>query len=144
MEFVRSLRCGDRVYMARTPCAGVGISVIRGDTLVAAAGAVTAVPLGPELVVGAPDVGVGALFEQIDPDYQLLEIPLEFKVGGQRRLAHCGTRTLGPYWIYVIRGFCPGMSGTDECAAIVRVGTFTETPTSSTAQLLGGGEVERV
>jgi hypothetical protein len=146
MEFVRSLRRDDLVYVARTLCAGVGISVIRGETLVAAAGAVTAVPLGRDLVVGVPAVmeAVGALFEQIDPDYQSPEIPLDFGIGGQRFLGHSGTRTLGPYWIQVIRGFCPGMPGTDECAAIARVGCFPETPVSSTAQLLGRGEVERV
>jgi hypothetical protein len=145
MEFVRALRGGDLVYFARTPCAGVGISVMRGETLVAAAGAVTAVPLGRDVVVGAPAVmeAVHALFEQVDADYALPEIPLEVRIGGQGKVRHCGTGTHGPYWIYIVHGFHPGMPGTDECVAIALVGSFPETPTSSTAQLLGGGEVDR-
>jgi hypothetical protein len=145
MDFVRSLRCGDSLYLALTPCAGMGLSVIRDETLVAAAGAVTAVPLGRDLVVRHPEelrLAVEALFEEVDPDYQPPDMPIEIQFEGQRHLVYRGTRDLGPYRIYMIHGFLSGMPGTDECLAISRSG-FSETATNSTAQLLGGGDFER-
>jgi hypothetical protein len=145
MEFVRSLRQGDVVYLARTPCAGTGISVIRGETLAAAAGAVTAVPHGRDLVVRYPAEvmqAVEALFQEIDPDYEPPELPLVIETHGLCHLFYRGTRKMGPYRIYMSRGFQPGMPGSDECLAISREG-FSETAVTSTAQLLGRGEVER-
>ena len=145
MEFVRSLRRGDTVNFALTGCAGLGVSVIRGDTLVAAAGAVTAVPLGSDLVVRYPGElirAVSALFEGIDPDCQPPEIPIEITAAGERRLVYHGTRKLGPYRIYMLHGFYPGVPGTDECVAISRVG-FSETAVNATAQLLERGRGER-
>jgi hypothetical protein len=145
IEFVLALRCGDMLHLTLTPCAGLGLSVMRGETLVAAAGAVTAVPLGSDLVVRHPAelmLSVEALFEEVDPDYQPPDMPIEIAFEGYRHLVYRTSRTLGPYRIYMMHGFQPGLPGSDECLAISRSG-FSETGTTATAQLLAGGEVER-
>lgn len=46
---VRVLRPGDVLHLSRTPCGGLGISIIRDSYLVAAAGAVQSVPLGTDV-----------------------------------------------------------------------------------------------
>ena len=65
------LRPGDALHISRTRCAGVGLSVLRESQLVAAAGAVSAVPLGAEVTVSHPGDLVRqaeAIFRVRDPD----------------------------------------------------------------------------
>jgi hypothetical protein len=147
MGLIRSFQPGDAIHVARTGTGGLGISVIRGETLLAAAGAVTAVPLGNDLVARYPvEVmqAVEALFRELDPMVELPEVPIEIRTGDQRRILCRANLVLGPYRVFMIHGFYTGTPGTDACAAITRVGAGPEIAASSSAQLLDGGEIELV
>lgn len=50
-ELTNVLRPGDALFMSRTGCGGIGLSIVRGGTLVAAVGALSAVPHGQHVTV---------------------------------------------------------------------------------------------
>jgi hypothetical protein len=54
-ELVQRWRPADVLYLSRTPAAGLGLALHRAGALVAAAGAITSVPLGPYRLWVAPD-----------------------------------------------------------------------------------------
>lgn len=147
MGLIRSFQPGDIVNLARTGTGGLGISVVRGETLLAAVGAVTAVPLGNDLVACYPGKvmqAVEALFRERDPMVELPEVPIEIRIGDQIRILFRANLELGPYRVFMIHGFYSGTPGTDGCAAITRVGAGPEIAANSSAQLLDGGEIELV
>jgi len=151
---INALQPADSLHLVRTGKGGLGISVIRGETLLVAAGAVTEVPLGNDLAARYPGEfmqGVEALFREIDPvtasDWfaPLPEVPIEIKYGSQRRLLCRANIKLGPYRLFMDHGFYPGMPGVDVSVAISREGgVCSETAVISCAQLLDGGEIEIV
>jgi hypothetical protein len=117
------LKAGDVIHLARTHCAGLGLSVVRSGRLVAAAGAVTAVPLGHGVTAGrASDLMKGAIevFRTRDPDFSFEEIAIEITVDGRSAVLFRGRRELGPFDTEVMNGFIQDTPGTDECAAIAR------------------------
>ena len=117
------LEAGDVIHLARTHCAGLGLSVVRSGRLVAAAGAVTAVPLGDGVTAGrASDLMKGAIevFRTRDPDFSFEEIAIEITVDGRSAVLFRGRRELGPFDTEVMNGFIQDTPGTDECAAIAR------------------------
>lgn len=152
MGLVKSLQPGDTVHLVRTGSGGLAISIIRGESLVAAAGAIASVPLGNDLVARYPGEvmeAVEALLREADPTISdwfaaLPEAPIEIRSGDQRRILWRANIKLGPYRVFMIHGFYSGIPGTDACAAISRVGTGPEISTISTAQLLDGGGIEVV
>ena len=69
-ELVAMLRENDSLNITRTPRGGFGLSVIRDGNLIAAVGAVSYVPLGPDVSVHTPgDLVAQAekIFQRRDP-----------------------------------------------------------------------------
>ena len=138
-ELTAMLRAGDALHISRTPCAGLGLSILRGGQLVAAAGAVSAVPLGPVISVRHPAELVRqaeAIFRQRDPEYHMRDFPAEIRVGSVTRIIHAGRPTIQEYEILVRHGFLWGMPGTDESISIERRRVCPDTAAHNTAQLL--------
>jgi hypothetical protein len=126
------------MYLARTNCGGLGVSVVRDGQLVVAAGVVTAVPLGNveafvswELIREAE-----ALFRKRSSDFAFPELPVEVKIGGEKRVLFKGWPQLGPYKIFVVHGFLRGVPGRDECLGISQVDACPDTTASCSALLL--------
>ncbi len=158
-DLISRLQPGDTLYIVRTGSGGLGMAMMRDETLVAAAGAVAAVQLGKDLTARYPAELMHAIEELFrkaggaateasvfDPIFELPfpEIPIEIVAGGQRHFFCRGNIELGPYRVFMVHGFLPGIPGTEACAAISRVGVCSETAASSTAQLLDGGVIEFV
>jgi hypothetical protein len=139
----RMLRADDEVHVSRTATGGIGLSVLRAGELVGAVGAVTSVPLGEEVVVGcAGDLveEAASVMRKRDPNYRVLEYPVEVRIGGETRLLHRARIHLGRYEILVVHGFLPGMPGTAECLAISLIGVCADCAASLTAPLLDAGD----
>ena len=78
------LRAKDVLYISRTHCEGLGLSVLRDGELIAAAGAVMHVPLGPPVNVRYPHELVEeaeAVFRARDPEYDTWNYPAQLRVG---------------------------------------------------------------
>ena len=136
---VRTFRPGDVSYITRTACAGLGLSVIRAGQLVAAVGAITAVPLGAFVKVRIPgDVIREAelVFSKLDSAFEFPQLPIEVAVGSERRVLYGGRPRIGGYAVFVEHGFYPGIPGTHECAGLSLVGSCPDTAATCSAQLL--------
>jgi hypothetical protein len=143
----RSFRPGDIVHLARTACGGLGLSVIRGERLVAAAGAVTAVPCGESVQVGLPAEVIEEaerVFRKLDPEFEFLELPIEVRVGSERRVLHRGRPRLAAYDVFIEHGVYRGIPGTDECAAISLQSACPATAAVCSAPLLEYGDLSEV
>lgn len=135
-EFTAALEPGDIVHMARTECAGIGVSVLRDGVLLGAAGAVAAVPLGPDLAVGYPR-GLVSEIERV-----LRELPVEIRSGARRRLFGAGSTDFGEYEVFVVHGSRQGIPGEDACVAVSRRSVFSASATSGSAYVLDRGAIE--
>ena len=138
-ELIRALRAGDLLHIARTGCGGIGLSIVRGGLLVAAAGAIASVPLGSDVSVRLPmDLieQAESIFRTRDPQYHLGDYPLQLSIEGETRIVHAGRPRIGPYDVLVRHGFRLGLPGTDACASIERRGVCPDTAAHTTAQLL--------
>ena len=136
---ISSFRPGDVLHVTRTACGGLGLSVIREGRLLAAVGAVTAVPLGESVRVRIPaDVIQEAerAFSRLDSTFEFPEFPLEVHVASERRVLFRGRPRIGGYEVFVEHGYYPGTPGTDECAALSLVGGCPGTAAICSAQLL--------
>ena len=130
---------GDTFHLVRTVCGGIGLSLVRHDQLVFAVGAVTQVPHGVNASIRFPGQAIGQAehaFRQIDPSFSFRELPLELRIGSERRILYCGRPCIGEYNVFVEHGYYPGYPGIDECAAISLVKGCPEVPAIATAQLL--------
>lgn len=137
----------DRLHMARTPCGGLGLSLLRQGRLVFAVGVVSSVPLGSDVQAATPyDLVREAetVFKKGDPDFEFRELPLRISIDGRIRLGYGGRQEVGHYNIWVEHGFLRGIPGTDECAAIALKGACGSVPAIVTAQLLNGCQLEMV
>lgn len=133
------MRSGDTIYLARTMCGGIGLSVVRDDELVVAVGAITDVPLGRCVTAGIPGdliQSAGAIFRERDPEFGFHELPIEVGADGATSILATGRRTLGRHRVFVVHGFLPGIPGTDECAAIWKEGACSEAAANASAMLL--------
>jgi hypothetical protein len=129
----------DMLCMARTPCGGLALSIIRSGQLVAAAGAVSAVPLGEFVHVRTPIDTIREaeeVFRKHDPEFAFGELPVEIRIGEQTRLLYGGRPQLDSYNVFVEHGFYRGLPGKDECVAISQIGTCPDVPAINSAQLL--------
>src|SRR4051794_10048062 len=82
---IKMLRTDDVLHLSRTHCAGLGLSVFREGRLVAAAGAVTSVPLGTDVSVRHPYELVRRaedIFRTTDGEYHMKNHPVEVRIGG--------------------------------------------------------------
>jgi hypothetical protein len=138
-NLIHMLREGDSLYVSRTACGGVGLSVIREGGLIAAAGAITHVPLGNDAFARLPlDLirQAESLFQTRDAEYEMGDCPLELSIAGETRILHGGSPQIGPYDVVVRHGFVRGLPGTDVCASIERRGVCPDTAAHTSAQLL--------
>jgi hypothetical protein len=108
-----SARPGDRLNLVRTGSGGIGLSLLRQDRLILAAGAVTAIPLGTNIQAKRDSL-----------DEELWETPnadtwLDFRVGSEQSILRGrDVSVIGNYHIYIERCWRSGLPGTDECVAI--------------------------
>jgi len=143
------LHAGDELNVARTHCGGVGVSIIRDRQLLAAAGAVTAVPLSNSVQARIPwDVASAAeaTFKRVDPRFEFRELPVELRVRDDVRLLYRGRPHIGAYEVFAEHGFYAGTPGTDECLAVCSSGNCPITAAIASALLLDvhdGFEISR-
>ena len=147
LALARALKPGDTLHLSRTPCGGIGVSVLRSGRLVVAVGAVTSVPLGKDIVVRIPRDLIAeaeAVFKRRDPSFGFAEYPLEITVGSETLLepASCLARfssrpeRASAYEIVVWQGFRCGIPGTDVSAAIFSRRLCSAPGAHASAQLL--------
>ena len=104
---------GDRLYVVRTGCGGIGLSLLCDKQLVLAIGAVTRVPLGNKIQVTKDPKGSWL------HDDHLSDTWLEFEVGSEQvRLRKRGITEIGNYQIYIESCWEYGVPGTDECVSV--------------------------
>jgi hypothetical protein len=138
------LKPGDLLYLSRTSCAGLALSLLRNDELILAAGAVTAVHLGRHVKVMYPLELVReaeGVFRKSDPTFEFAQTPLLFHVGTESRIVFGGSVRLGDYKILVRHGHIAGTPGTEECAAIWTADRDAR-PAACSAELLESGGLE--
>lgn len=136
---ISALRPRDVLNMTRTRGCGLGLSVIRDGELVVAVGAVMAVPLGNNVEVQIPSDlvdEVEAVFKKRDPDFELTELPVEVRVGDQRRVLYVGMHQLEQYQVWVGHGFYLGFPGVDACLALSLIGKCPAGTAQRSAMLL--------
>jgi hypothetical protein len=145
-DLMHAFKPDDILYMARTCCGGLGVSLLRSDQLVFAVGAIGGIPLGNGVSGKTPLELVDeaeSLFKRRDFGFGFPEHPLQFSVDGQVRLIFRGRMQLGSYEQWVEQhGFRPGDPGEDEGAAISLKGACGATAASATTQLLNTGDLE--
>jgi hypothetical protein len=135
----RVLSPRDMLFMARTGCGGLGVSIVRDGQLIAAVGAASAVPLGELLHVRIPSDTITeaeGVFRKHDPKFTFPELPVEIRSGDQTRMLHRGQTQLQSYKVFVEHGFYRGAPGTNECVAVWLTGTCPDIPAIASAQLL--------
>ena len=133
------LRPSDVLNVSRTACGGLGLSVLRGGSLIAAAGALTAVPLGPHAFARVPRDLVDEaenIFRSRDTRYRMRDSPVEISLLGETSILHAGRPQMGPFEVIVRHGFLDGVPGTDVSASIERRGVCPDTAAHTSAQLL--------
>lgn len=144
-DLISLLHPGDDLHISRTSCAGLGLSVLRRGRLLAAVGAVTAVPLGNDFQAHHPWRLVekaAAVFAKADREFEFRENPIEFVHKKQRRILLSGCCQLGPYAVFMWHGFLRGIPGTNESAAVCEASRQVPAFASLSAQLLEADPVE--
>lgn len=144
---ISALRPGDLLHMVRTPCGGIGISAIRSNQLIFAVGAITQVPLGSTFEAKLPSDLIReaeAVFRKRENGFQLSEYPIEVKASGERCIAYRGRFALGCFEVWILRVFCPGMPGTDECLSVAQKGACQVVDANCSALFLDSGRMEMV
>lgn len=141
VRLISALRPNDVLYLARTASGGLGVSVVRNDLLVVAAGAVMAVPLGKDIAAkSAWDLAeeAAAIFKRRDPSFEFGSIPVEVTISGQTRLLQSGSRLeIAGYYIEVANTFLEGVPGTDACLSITLIDSCPKAACVLSARLLG-------
>ncbi len=135
---------GDLLYLSRTSCAGLGLSLIRNNELLLACGAVTYVHLGPHVNVTHPFELVREaerVFRKGDPTFEFREFPLQFTLGDESRILFRDSMRMGNYSVSLKHGHIRGMPGTSECVAIWSADQDAHAVTWS-AELLDSGDLE--
>ena len=141
---VAALRANDTIHLVRTSTGDLAISVLRGDRLVAAVGAVTCVPLGDEVEASTPH----ALMQQAEdmlaaghPGFHFRELPVRLVVAGHApQLFMVCNRTIGPFSVFVLHGWRRGVPGDCESVAISRDGLCADVAARCSAMLLECGD----
>jgi hypothetical protein len=134
-RFFGMLRPRDVISAAQSAGRLFGVSVMRDDYLVAAVGAVTAVPLGDVVTVRFPiDFvrEVAPVYRKHDSRYRPREVPVEIVTEEGTRLMHEGRARFGRYEFFVVNGFVGG----SECMAITCLGICPEVAATLTAPVI--------
>jgi hypothetical protein len=132
-------RAGDRLYLVRTACGGMGLSLLRDEKLILATGATSRVPLGRDIQVVEDDTDFDLTNLRVD-------IPLEFIVQGERfTLREREVLEKRGYHIYVERCWKDGIPGTDECVSLCLADSSAiKIAAMRSAILLGNGDLKIV
>jgi hypothetical protein len=129
---IEQFRCGDILTLVRTGTADVGVSLVRAGQLVAAMGAVTAVPLGNAVTVRQAGVSTPGERSGRQPDYSV-----DVSVSGETLRLRAGEKTtIGNYGVSVLRCFEDGEPGELECVAISLNDVCLHEPFVESAKLL--------
>jgi hypothetical protein len=156
---VSALRAGDVVRMVYSHNADLGLAVFRRGKLQAAMGALTALRLGPEIVVTLPwDLVERAedIFVERDPDFlgsilpkrnanrrvlcaTPIPCPYEMRYGDVSKLVTHVTRQLGPFDVGQVQGAVRGFETTGAKGFIVRRGAMDSAAARETAAMLARG-----
>jgi|SRR3954447_12687966 hypothetical protein len=132
------LRGGDLVAVVRTATADLGLSLLRHGDLIAAAGALTATPLG-----AAVRVADGPERHPLEAWSSSPDAWVDVTVADHTtRLRRGEAASIGGYVVSVIRPFEPGLPGSYESVAISRDGACPHPSAVRSAELLarrGGG-----
>ena len=116
----------------------VGLSIIRDHQLIAAAGsggALSYIPTGEGVHIRVPGDLISkseAIFRVRDPEYTLIERPVEITIGGETRIMRWGRPKMGPFEVFVVP------SGRDRYprVSLERMGVCPETAAHTSAELL--------
>jgi hypothetical protein len=142
---ISALHPGDLLHMVRTSCGGIGVSAIRSNELIFAAGAITHVPLGSGFEARMPMDLVReaeAVFQKRETRFRFAEYPVEIRVSGKQRIMYRERNELGPFQVWVLHGFYPGTPGTDECVSVARKGACSAVDANTSALFLDSGHLE--
>ena len=115
---------GDILYLRKTGCEGLALSVVRRGELVVALGAVTEVPLGDNVSAKLnEEVLAEALpaFARVDPGFEFPSVPIEVTVAGTPAILFEGWREVNGYQIKVEHCFRRAIPGI-ECRAAIWTG----------------------
>lgn len=131
---------GDQLYVVRTGCGGMGLSVLRHGRLILAIGAVRDLPLGEDLKIVIPRTDDERWPKAAADNW------LEFKVGiEQSKLRQREVAVVDNYHLYVERCWEDGEPGTDESVSICIAGNSTmETAAMRSAILISSGNLKMV
>lgn len=134
-------RPGDRLYLVRTGCGGIGLSLLRLEKLILATGAITRVPLGRDIQVVEDDADFD--FDLTNPR---VDVPLGLIVQGEACTLHeRDVLEHGGYHIYVERSWKDGIPGTDECVSLCLAdNSAMKIAAMRSAILLGNGDMKLV
>jgi hypothetical protein len=172
-SIVSRLLIGDIMHIVRTQRGGLGLSVLRGNRLIVAFGAITAVPLGEGIAARvAPELRQRALSEDIVFAASLRpgrdafenrhhdEWPLEVEIGSASFLSFSCSQEIEGIKLFIYHGFyfgrsrkwwqfwkpesIRGVDGKDECAALTRIEQSSWVGANASALLLETDGLESV
>jgi hypothetical protein len=155
--FTDCAKAGDHMHLSGDGGCGLAFSLIRGGKLVAAAGALTLVPLGNGAEVRIPKDLISAaasVFQKRDPGFEFVERPVEVKIEGLREwygqsrsgglqnsptdafISFGGGETIGDYRVIVRHGSFAREGGQSESLSICDKQMFTHAAAEFAAMLL--------
>lgn len=137
-----SLRPRDRLHLVRAGDGGLGISVLRDGKLIAAAGAVTEVPLDNDFEANIVSNMKPRAGSRRRPDQQKLAV--EVKAAGAVHILAKGELQIGPFMVFMFDGPRVSRSGGSESVSITRIGLCDDAAARSTAMLLRAGVFDLV
>jgi hypothetical protein len=129
---------GDQLYLIRTGEGGIGMSLLRQQRLILAAGAITEIPLGRDMQAIRGSEGTN------DWDNPAADNWLEFRVRSEQlNLREREVTEIGGYHIYIERCWKYGEPGTDECVSVsVADDSAMKIATMRSGILLGNGSLK--
>lgn len=154
-------KAGDQMHLSRYSGSSLGFSLIRGGKLVAAAGAITTVPLGSGVGVRIPEELISkaeSAFQERDPDFEFVGQPVEIEIEGLRErygqrvserrvdassnsfISFRGSIIAGEYRVIVRHGPFKMEDGPYESVSICDKHMFTHAAGEFAAMLLDGPE----
>jgi len=133
---VRVLRAGDLLHLTRYS-SGIGLSILREERLIAAAGNIAGMPLGSDVSVHYPGDLIhqaNVIFQTRDPEYRMKYRPIQLSIAGETRIREWGRTTMGSYDVFIRRAHT-----LDPWVSLERIGICPETAAHSSGQLLEWG-----
>jgi hypothetical protein len=134
-SLIESFQGSEFLTLVRTDTADIGVSLLRGNQLLVAVGAVTATPLGDDVAVqGGPAVDYSARGPE---QWPRRDTWVDVSVSGEvQRLRGGQETTIRDYRFSVVRCFQDGVPGSYESLAISFEGICSHEVTLHSAQLL--------